>query len=62
MGIGATLAGGCNIGQGLSGVSTLSVGSFIAVAAIFAGMRLGLAWLQRHEGQQAMEPAVQIRT
>jgi len=49
MGIGAILAGGCNIGQGLSGVSTMSAKAFLAVAAIVVGMRLGLAWLMRRE-------------
>jgi hypothetical protein len=49
MGIGAILAGGCNIGQGLSGMSTLSLGSLLAVAAIFTGMRLGVGWLERSE-------------
>lgn len=37
MGFGGVTALGCTIGQGLSGVSTLAVGSFIAVAAIIAG-------------------------
>ena len=30
MGIGAQIAGGCNIGQGLTGVSTLAVSSWVA--------------------------------
>jgi hypothetical protein len=50
MGVGAALAGGCNIGQGLSGMSSLSLSSVLAVIGIFAGMRLGVAWLQREEG------------
>jgi len=50
MGVGAILAGGCNIGQGLSGMSTLSFGSLLAVIGILLGMRLGIAWLQRSEG------------
>ncbi|MDN3919888.1 YeeE/YedE family protein [Roseateles violae] len=37
MGIGGVVALGCTIGQGISGVSTLSIGSFIALAAIIAG-------------------------
>lgn len=37
MGIGGVTALGCTIGQGLSGISTLSVTSFIAVASIVAG-------------------------
>jgi uncharacterized membrane protein YedE/YeeE len=49
MGIGAILAGGCNIGQGLSGMSTLSVGSVLAVIGIVFGMGLGIAWLERTE-------------
>jgi hypothetical protein len=28
---------GCTIGQGLSGISTLAIGSFLALAAIVAG-------------------------
>lgn len=47
MGFGAILAGGCNIGQGLSGVSTLSIGSLSAASAIFAGAVLGVKWLER---------------
>ncbi len=49
MGIGAILAGGCNIGNGLTGLSVLSVRSLIAVIAIFAGMRLGIYWLTYRE-------------
>jgi uncharacterized protein len=37
MGVGGVTAMGCTVGQGLSGVSTLSLGSFIALAAIVAG-------------------------
>jgi uncharacterized membrane protein YedE/YeeE len=37
MGIGGVTAMGCTIGQGLSGISTLSLTSFVAVAAILAG-------------------------
>lgn len=37
MGIGGVTALGCTIGQGLSGLSTLSLGSLIAVAGIMAG-------------------------
>jgi uncharacterized protein len=37
MGVGGVTAMGCTVGQGLSGVSTLSITSFIAVAAIMAG-------------------------
>lgn len=44
MGVGGVAAIGCTIGQGLSGISTLAVGSAIALAAICAGGFLGLRW------------------
>ena len=44
MGVGGVTALGCTIGQGLSGLSTLSLGSFIALAAIFAGAVVALRW------------------
>ncbi len=47
MGFGAVLAGGCNIGQGLSGAATLSVTSLLAVAGILGGMSLGMYWFSR---------------
>jgi len=37
MGFGGVTALGCTIGQGLTGISTLAIGSFIAVAGIIAG-------------------------
>lgn len=37
MGFAATVAGGCNIGQGLTGAATLSIGSLSAVIAIILG-------------------------
>jgi len=49
MGFGAIVAGGCNIGNGLTGMSALSVRSLIAVIAIFAGMRMGVYWLALSE-------------
>ena len=50
MGVGGVTALGCTIGQGLSGLSTLSLTSFVAVAAIIAGAVAGLKyqfWLVR---------------
>ncbi|MBI5257950.1 MAG: YeeE/YedE family protein [Burkholderiales bacterium] len=44
MGVGGVTALGCTVGQGLSGLSTLSLGSFVAVAAIVAGAVLALRW------------------
>ena len=43
MGVGGALASGCSIGQGLTGMSTLSLGSFIATVGIFSGGWLALA-------------------
>jgi uncharacterized membrane protein YedE/YeeE len=37
MGFGGVTAMGCSIGQGLTGVSTLAIGSFIALAGIVIG-------------------------
>ncbi|MEO5734016.1 MAG: YeeE/YedE family protein [Rubrivivax sp.] len=44
MGIGGVTAMGCTIGQGLSGVSTLALGSFIALASIVGGAVLALRY------------------
>lgn len=49
MGIGAICAGGCNIGNGLTGMSTGSVRALTAVLAIVAGMLLGIALLTQTE-------------
>ncbi|ACS40330.1 MULTISPECIES: YeeE/YedE family protein [Methylobacteriaceae] len=49
MGTGGVTALGCTIGQGLSGLSTLSVGSLLALASILVGARAGLYYLvDRH--------------
>ncbi len=42
MGIGGVMAFGCSIGQGLTGLSTLALGSFVAVAGILLGAAAGL--------------------
>jgi hypothetical protein len=42
MGVGGALALGCSIGQGLTGLSTLALSSFIAIAGILAGAALGI--------------------
>lgn len=44
MGFGGVTALGCTIGQGLSGASTLALGSFVALASIIAGAVLGLKY------------------
>ncbi len=47
MGIGGVMALGCSIGQGVTGVSTLALGSFLALGAIIAGAVLALKALER---------------
>ena len=42
MGIGGVAALGCSVGQGLTGLSTLALASFVAVAGIFLGTAIGL--------------------
>lgn len=44
MGVGGVTAMGCTVGQGLSGVSTLALGSFIATAGILVGAVLALKY------------------
>jgi uncharacterized membrane protein YedE/YeeE len=44
MGFGGVTALGCTIGQGLSGVSTLALGSFLATGAIVAGCVVALKY------------------
>ncbi len=52
MGVGGVTAGGCTVGQGLSGISTLSVTSMIALTGIMLGGVIGLRlqeWLLMRE-------------
>jgi hypothetical protein len=42
MGAGGVMAYGCSVGQGLTGLSTLALASFVAVAGILAGTAAGL--------------------
>jgi hypothetical protein len=45
MGAGGIAALGCTIGQGVTGLSTLSLGSILAIVSILVGARMGLYWL-----------------
>ena len=47
MGIGGVMALGCTVGQAITGVSTLALGSFLTFAAIVAGGFYGLRVLER---------------
>jgi uncharacterized protein len=47
MGVGGVMAMGCTVGQAITGVSTLALGSFLTFAAIVAGGFYGLRVLER---------------
>ena len=47
MGIGGILAYGCNVGQGLSGTSTLSLESLLATISMFIGAAVATKWWER---------------
>src|SRR5471032_697403 len=55
MGAGGAMAFGCSIGQGLTGLSTLALASFVAVGGILLGSALGLRGLLR------VQPAVSVQ-
>lgn len=46
MGVGGVLAGGCSVGQGVTGVSALSLQALLALAAILLGTVWGLRYLE----------------
>jgi uncharacterized protein len=46
MGFGGVTALGCTVGQGLSGISTLALGSFLALPGFILGGYLGVRYLQ----------------
>lgn len=50
MGFGGVMALGCTIGQGMSGVSALGLGSFIAIIAIVVGGYFGVKYMERAIG------------
>lgn len=47
MGFGGVTAMGCTVGQGLSGISTLALGSMLALTGIVAGAVAMMKWQQR---------------
>lgn len=47
MGFGGVVAFGCTIGQGITGLSLLALGSLLATLSIVAGAWLGLRWIER---------------
>ncbi len=57
MGVGGVTALGCSVGQGVTGLSTLSIGSVLATVSIIVGARGGLYMLV--EMRRPAEPAKQ---
>lgn len=49
LGVGGTLAGGCNIGNALTGLSVLAVNSVLAALAMVGGVALGVLVLERRK-------------
>ena len=47
LGVGASLAAGCTVGHGLTGVPLLAPGSLLAIVSIFAGSAITSLWTQR---------------
>jgi len=61
MGVGAAIAGGCNLGHSLIGVPLLSLGSITSTLAMGLGVYLGhrlLALRLRHQPQPTGETAL----
>ena len=50
LGIGASIATGCTVGQGLTGLALLAPSSFVVMGAIFAGSALATLAARRLEG------------
>ena len=57
MGVGGVMALGCTIGQGVTGIATLSVGSIIALASILAGGALAIRRLGLDTADEGLQPA-----
>jgi uncharacterized membrane protein YedE/YeeE len=61
MGVGGVTALGCTIGQGLTGLSTLSITSFVALAAIIAGAVAGVRFQAWRLERAAERPAARAK-
>ncbi|UCH18279.1 MAG: YeeE/YedE family protein, partial [Burkholderiales bacterium] len=53
MGFGGVTALGCTVGQGITGVSTLAIGSFIALASIIGGSAATLKYISWRAEREA---------
>jgi uncharacterized membrane protein YedE/YeeE len=59
MGFGGVLSFGCTIGQGVTGISTLAIGSFLALGSIFFGSALTMK-MQYHMLDESFGSALGI--
>lgn len=59
MGFGGVLSFGCTIGQGVTGISTLAIGSFLALGSIFFGSALTMK-MQYHMLDESFASALGI--
>jgi uncharacterized membrane protein YedE/YeeE len=58
LGIGASVATGCTVGQGLTGLALLAPSSFVVMGAIFGGTALAMLAARRFEaGSTLMVPS-----
>ena len=48
MGLGGIMAYGCNVGQGLTGISTLSFESMLAFSGMFIGTAATVKWMEKN--------------
>ena len=60
MGVGGVLSLGCTVGQGITGMSTLAVGSFLTLISIIAGAIYGMRYLEEGNFSDAFK-AIFIR-
>jgi hypothetical protein len=60
MGVGAGLAGGCNIGHSVTGVSTLGIGSIAATLFIMLGC-WAMTWIIYRAEMRAMQAEMQAQ-
>jgi len=58
MGVGGVLGLGCTIGQGMTGLSTLAIGSVLTTLSIMAGGVLGVRYLERGSLKAALRAMI----
>ena len=59
LGVGASVAAGCTVGHGLTGVPLLAPGSIVAIVSIFAGSAITSLWGMRRA--RSLTPATALR-